>query len=443
MHWAKLVNSQRQILYLWTLKKTPAPKKSVGAKTITNKMLRHFNLQLHESCQSIKKPFFVNFFALTSCFLSFKAYNQQPVFEIKLTQLEYVDGKTNQIVYLNEASVPSTLVLSRDYNHVYIELEKDSSIQYTYKVSGEAGLLDWKKTSNEIHLLGLGRGVHKLFVKGTRNGINSSNTIQFDVFVPSPIYLRWWFIVIIILIVVSIFYLFLMLEAKLLRERKDKNLQVSNLEAKAYRAQMNPHFIFNALNGMQSAMVLGGEQEFNKYITSFSKLIRNTIEMSSVDKISLADEIAYITNYIALQSLRLEKEIKMNLDVDASIDQQAAFLPCMMLQPIIENAIVHGIIPKKATGTITLAIKHVDDMLVISVTDDGIGRQAAAVLKERYQKTHQSFATQIMRDRIDIFNYYNKRKLAFQIADLHHDDGTAAGTKVTLNVPVDFKTRHK
>jgi hypothetical protein len=79
-------------------------------------MLRHFNLQIHESCQSVKKPFFVTLFALTGCVLSFKAYSQQSVFEIKLTQLEYVDGNTNQIVYLNEASVPSTLVLSRDYN---------------------------------------------------------------------------------------------------------------------------------------------------------------------------------------------------------------------------------------------------------------------------------------------------------------------------------------
>jgi sensor histidine kinase YesM len=86
------------------------------------------------------------------------------------------------------------------------------------------------------------------------------------------------------------FYSFLSLESKLLEERRDRNLEVTNLEGRAYRAQMNPHFIFNALNGMQSAMVLGGEKEFNSYISSFSKLIRDTIDMSSVDKINVADE---------------------------------------------------------------------------------------------------------------------------------------------------------
>jgi two-component system LytT family sensor kinase len=129
---------------------------------------------------------------------------------------------------------------------------------------------------------------------------------------------------------------------------------VSNLEAKAYRAQMNPHFIFNALNGMQSAMVLGGEEEFNKYITSFSKLLRNTIEMSSVDKISVVDEVAYITNYVNLQGHRLEEKIDLEFNIDPEIDQNEVYLPCMMLQPIVENSIVHGIVPKKGKGKIKI-----------------------------------------------------------------------------------------
>ena len=341
------------------------------------------------------------------------------------------------------SSVDATLKLSRDYNHVYVALKNDPSIQYAYKVTGEAGLLNWKNTNNELHLVGLSRGSHSLCIRGERNGVYTTNNFTLDILVPSPFYLKWWFISLNIIAVVLIFYFFLSLESKLLKERKDRNLEVSNLEAKAYRAQMNPHFIFNALNGMQSAMVLRGEKEFNKYITSFSKLIRDTTEMSREDRISIADEIKYITNYIRLQSLRLENQITLNLTVAAELNKDEVFMPCMMLQPIVENSIVHGIIPKKADGFISIDITTSADLLLVVVEDDGIGRKAAEKEKERYQKTHKSFATQIMRDRIDIFNYYNKEKLGFAIEDLYHNDGLAAGTKVTLSLPLDLKTRHR
>lgn len=117
------------------------------------------------------------------------------------------------------------------------------------------------------------------------------------------------------------------------------------------------------------------------------------------------------------------------------------FLPCMMLQPIVENSIVHGIIPKKEKGKITIDLVKENEMLMVTVVDNGIGREAAAKQKEKYAK-HKSFATQIMRDRIDIINYYNEKKLKFLIEDLFHNNGIAAGTKVTLFVPLNLKTRH-
>ena len=380
------------------------------------------------------------FFFLFSAFQTF-AQDQTP-FEIELLLVEYINAQSQHINHLN-GSLGSTLELSRNYNHVYIAIKDDPSIQYSYKVTGEAGLLNWKNTTNELHLIGLSRGSHSLYIRGERNGVFSTNTFTLDILVPSPFYLSWWFISLNIVLVVLLFYFFLSLEAKLLKERKDRNLEVSNLEAKAYRAQMNPHFIFNALNGMQSAMVLKGEKEFNKYITSFSKLIRDTTEMSREDKISISDEIKYITNYISLQSLRLEHDIALSIHVDSAINKDEVFLPCMMLQPIVENSIVHGIIPKKANGFISIDMSAVGDMFRVTLMDDGIGRKAAEKAKERYQRTHKSFATQIMRDRIDIFNYYNEDQLNFDMEDLYHKDGTAAGTRVILSLPLNLKTRQQ
>ena len=395
----------------------------------------------HESCQSCNFSKFSIFFLLVLLSIGEKCLAQdQEQFTINIKQVEYIDANTEQLTYLDSENLAKELQLSRNYNHVYIELEDSPTTQYSFKVTGEASLGDWKKSTNEIHLVGLSRGEHQLCIRGERNGV-MSDLQQFKIFIPSPFYLKWWFVSLIVALIVYVFYTFLVLEAKLLKERKDRNLQVSNLEAKAYRAQMNPHFIFNALNGMQTAMILGGEEEFNKYITSFSKLIRNTIEMSSVDRISIADEVAYITNYIDLQGHRLEQKIDLEFTIDPKIDPDEVFLPCMMLQPIVENSIVHGIIPKEDKGKITIDLVQENQMLKVSVTDNGIGRKAAAKQKEKYAK-HKSFATQIMRDRINIFNYYNDRKLKFHIEDLYNDDGSAAGTRAILYVPLDLKTRH-
>ena len=362
-------------------------------------------------------------------------------FEINITQIEYIDADSKELTSLNLNSTNKVINLSPSNNHLHIHLPADSKMQYSYRLSRRYENGKWRHASNEIHLVGLSTGKNQLFIRGQKGNLTSSNILAYDIYVNVPFYLKWWFISLIIAVALVVFYFFLVLEAKLLKERKDRNLQVSNLEAKAYRAQMNPHFIFNALNGMQSAMILGGETEFNKYITSFSKLLRNTIEMSSVDKISIADEVAYITNYVALQGHRLEQKIDLEFNIDSKIDQNDVFLPCMMLQPIVENSIVHGIIPKKGKGKITIDLVTENEMLKVCVTDNGIGRKAAEKQKDKYAK-HKSFATQIMRDRIDIINYYNDKKLKFSIEDLYHNDGSAAGTKDVLYIPLDLKTRH-
>lgn len=259
-------------------------------------MLQHYIF----ICARIVPKFFsltlYTIFFIALLFISSKgiAQNKEP-FEIKIEHIEFIDDDSQQLTHLDSESIVSELRLSRNYNHIHVELEENPNIKYSYKVTSGTGLGDWKKTTNEIHLVGLSRGSHQLYIRGERNG-QLSNSLEFKIFISTPFYLKWWFISLVIVVIVFVFYMFLVLEAKLLKERRDCNLQVSNLEAKAYRAQMNPHFIFNALNGMQTAMILGGEKEFNKYITSFSKLIRNTIEMSSVDRISIADEVAYITN---------------------------------------------------------------------------------------------------------------------------------------------------
>ena len=233
-------------------------------------MLRHYTIPTHEPCQTSTPPLFFTTLFFILAFNNVNIYAQtKDRFEIKLKLIEYIDDKTKEHTSIDANSTHAVLNLTRNYNHVFVALENDPSIQYSYKVTGETALSQWKNTGPEIHLIGLSRGVHELFIRGERNGVISSNVLQYDILIKTPFYLTWWFLSIFIILALLMFYAFLSLESKLLEERRDRNLEVSNLESRAYRAQMNPHFIFNALNGMQSAMVLGGEKEFNAYILLF------------------------------------------------------------------------------------------------------------------------------------------------------------------------------
>ena len=132
--------------------------------------------------------------------------------------------------------------------------------------------------------------------------------------------------------------------------------QIARLDAQSLRAQMNPHFIFNALNGVQSVMILQGEAMANKYLGIFSKMLRSTMDMSNNELISLKDEVVYLTTYIALQNMRMEHQVNFEVKIDDEIDPHNCFLPTMLLQPIVENAVIHGLQPLKKSGHIKIKV---------------------------------------------------------------------------------------
>jgi sensor histidine kinase YesM len=211
--------------------------------------------------------------------------------------------------------------------------------------------------------------------------------------------------------------------------------QIAKLEAHSLRAQMNPHFIFNALNGVQSVMMLQGEQMANRYLGVFSKLLRFTIEMTNSEMISLEDELGYLNSYVELQNLRLENEIDFMIDIDSTVDAAQCFLPTMMLQPLVEKAIIHGVSTLKDKRTILLKIERVKNILILKVEDNGIGRKESDLLRKNQKGgVHKSFANQIMKERIDIFNYLQDDKTNFYMEDVFPNK-KHSGTRAILTIP--------
>jgi len=222
------------------------------------------------------------------------------------------------------------------------------------------------------------------------------------------------------------------------QEKLKASKQNMTLEQKLLRTQMNPHFIFNALTNIQRFMYGNKPAEANTYLTTFAGLMRNILENSKENVISLDKEITTITNYLKLQKLRLGDKLEYSIEVDEAIVPENYQIPPMLAQPFIENAIEHGIIHKKNGGNIKIKFYSSGNYLFFEVTDDGVGREKAAELEKGREKVHVSMATTITKDRLEVINKKLKSKITLKIIDLKDKNNKPLGTKVVITIPENY-----
>jgi tetratricopeptide (TPR) repeat protein len=219
-----------------------------------------------------------------------------------------------------------------------------------------------------------------------------------------------------------------------IRETQFKH-QLGELEMKALRAQMNPHFVFNCLNSI-NRMILSDESEnASAYLTRFSRLIRKVLENSEQSMVALSDELSLLETYIELESLRFKGKINYRSNIDNGIDPDEIYIPSMVLQPLVENAIWHGLMHKIEGGTITISVKREGDLLKCSVEDDGVGRNNEIPVSENSEVKKKSFGLQITQERLRLMNNKDMQRL-IHIEDLKDRNNKAIGTRVDLLIPV-------
>lgn len=211
--------------------------------------------------------------------------------------------------------------------------------------------------------------------------------------------------------------------------------QLSELEMKALRVQMNPHFIFNCMNSI-NRMILGKDADnASKYLTKFSKLIRLMLENSEKPTASLQDELAMLEAYIQLEALRFKEKISYRISVDDNIDQENTQVPSMVLQPFIENAIWHGLMHKDGGGLINVSISEDNDVLRCVIEDNGVGRKKALELQGKTVMRHQSMGLKITEERLRLLNSRELQEL-IRITDLKDSVNRALGTRVDISIPI-------
>lgn len=213
---------------------------------------------------------------------------------------------------------------------------------------------------------------------------------------------------------------------------KSKYTQI-DLEQRLLRAQMNPHFIFNSLCAIQDLIMTDKPQKANAFLTRIARLMRNILENSREEYVSLENEVETLKLYLEVQQLRFENGFEYKIEIDRQIDPENISIPPMLAQPCVENSIEHGILPGRENGRINVSYSLRNGLIMLEITDNGIGRQKAAEISPSVKK--QSVSTKLTEKRLEHFRKILKEKqISYEITDLY-DEGTATGTKVVMMLP--------
>lgn len=222
-------------------------------------------------------------------------------------------------------------------------------------------------------------------------------------------------------------------------EIKNENFkrQLSELEMKALRSQINPHFLFNCMNSINRMILNGDNETASVYLTKFSKLIRRILENTETNRVSLENELALLESYIEMEELRFKGKIDYEISVDKTIEVENTYLPPMVLQPFVENAIWHGLMHKEqdTQGCIKISVKEMEDTLVCMIEDNGVGRVKSQKLRDKSLLKTKSLGMKITEERLKLLSKQHIAEL-IRIVDLKDPSDEAAGTRVEINIPL-------
>ncbi|RYY60184.1 MAG: tetratricopeptide repeat protein [Chitinophagaceae bacterium] len=228
------------------------------------------------------------------------------------------------------------------------------------------------------------------------------------------------------------------------KERAEQKQRESEFERKvsdaalhSLRSQMNPHFIFNCLNSIKLYAVENNQDAATAYLGKFSRLMRLVLENSKSDRITLQQEVETLQLYMEMEAMRFKEKLQYKIDIGDNVDMDYIEIPPMLIQPYIENAIWHGLMPKEEGGTILVTFICRENSLQITVTDNGVGRARAAELKSKSAAAHKSFGMSITHERIELINQMYQTSMSVVLNDLLDEQGNAAGTEVVLDIPID------
>ena len=219
-------------------------------------------------------------------------------------------------------------------------------------------------------------------------------------------------------------------------ELADINQQLAEVQLAALRSQMNPHFIFNALNSIKKFVIANEPANAEKYLGKFSRLIRTILDNSRTGMVTIEKELQLLKLYLDLEQLRFGTKLTYRIDVDENINLSDTQIPSMIVQPFVENAMLHGIMHREDGGEVTIAFLQHVDWLEIMIEDNGVGREKSAEYKSENTEPHHSIGIEVATKRLKALKKNNDTPAGITIIDLTDDSGEGCGTKVVIAIPV-------
>lgn len=273
------------------------------------------------------------------------------------------------------------------------------------------------------------------------NGIKSQRPASLSFIILKPYWQSTWFYLIVIIIFSAIIYFVLKIAVYRIKKKEESKTKINKMVAEykltALQAQMNPHFIFNAINSIQGYILNKNEKDAYNYLAKFSKLIRMVLNHSQEKTIVLQQELEMLTLYVELEQLRFDNCFDFNLVVDPTINLFEVYIPTMLLQPYIENAIWHGLmnLAENKKGKLILKIELKNQLLAISIEDNGVGRDYAKGFVNRHN--HKSMGMKITEQRIKAINNLSSfENTKVFVKDLYDDHNNAIGTRIEIFIPL-------
>lgn len=358
-------------------------------------------------------------------------------FRVKVTEVE-IGGRI--------LPIKNSYSIGYDDNTIELYLTTEpsvSDVNYTYRIIENSfegdKIYPWVSVNtNRLRVDTLSPAIYRFEIVGILTGNHQKSIPVFIEFkIEYPWWRSWWFWGACFVTLFGLFYgreRFLKFWAD---EEQRHYKQVTELELRTLQLQMNPHFIFNALNAVQSFILTRDSISANNYLSKFANLIRLFLDSSRSKYITLSDEIKLLSLYVEMEKLRFENKFEFYLDVSPDVNQFVD-IPTMVLQPFIENAINHGLRYKETKGNLYINFYNQGKFLVCRIEDDGVGRERAKQIQAKSRKGYQSQGLKITEERLRTFNMIADSDISFSITDLidSPNDGIVdVGTLIEIKFP--------
>ena len=315
------------------------------------------------------------------------------------------------------------------FSFVTVDFSIAPLVQYRYKLAGFDTAFIYAGRQRMARYTNLAAGDYTFYVEASANGRDwypAPNPVKVNI---NPAFWNtWWFRLLVLAFIGTVVYITYKYRITQINKeahlKAEYEIKMNELEISALRTQMNPHFIFNSLNTINSFINSNDRTQANQYISKFSRLIRLILDHSRQKKISLADEISVVELYMQMEQIRFANKFVFQVIKDPDIDIDTVEIPPLIIQPFVENAILHGLLPSDVPGILNVSIAKGQDKVICTIEDNGIGREKAKLNKKQDGVKRESHGMEITLKRIELFNKENKVFDAVEIIDLKDPTGT-------------------